>query len=102
MQKLIARWLTPLYREGMAVIRATASESGWEPEEVPHLPSGLFGMVFAYFTNAAALQSPAGRDGEALSPRALAVQRRFQEKAIYRLLGPRPKRRQTRGRRRRA
>ncbi len=90
-QKLITRWVTPLYREGLAVIRATASESGWEPEEVPHLALGLFGMVFAYFTNAAALQSLAGRDGEALSPRALAVQRRFQEKAIYRLLGPRPK-----------
>lgn len=94
-QKLIARWITPLYREGVAVIRATATESGWEPEEVPHLALGLFGMVFAYFTNAAALQTLSGRDGDSLSPRALAVQRRFQEKAIYRLLGSQPKRSRT-------
>jgi AcrR family transcriptional regulator len=86
--KLIARWITPLYREGINVIRETAGEAGWEPEEIPHLALGLFGMVFAYFTNSAALQSFTGRAGDPMSSRALAVQRRFQEKAIYRLLGP--------------
>jgi len=91
LQKLIARWITPLYREGVNVIRETAGVAGWEPDEVPHLALGLFGMVFAYFTNAAALQAFTGRNGDPLSPRALAVQRRFQEKAIYRLLGPYPK-----------
>lgn len=90
-QKLIARWLTPLYREGVNVIRESASIAGWDPEEVPHLVLGLFGMVFAYFTNAAGLQTFTGRGGEPMSPRALAIQRRFQEKAIYRLLGPHSK-----------
>ena len=87
-QKLIARWLTPLYREGVHVIRESASIAGWEPEEIPHLVLGLFGMVFAYFTNAAALQTFTGRGGDPMSARALAMQRQFQEKAIYRLLGP--------------
>ncbi|HVM98167.1 MAG TPA: TetR/AcrR family transcriptional regulator, partial [Candidatus Acidoferrales bacterium] len=87
-QRLFARWITPLYREGVNVIRETAGLAGWEPEEIPHLALGLFGMVFAYFTNAAVLAPLTGRGGDPMSARALAVQRRFQEKAIYRLLGP--------------
>ena len=87
-QKLIARWVTPLYREGIAVIGETASEAGWEAEEIPHLTLGLFGMMFSYFTNAASLQSVTGATEDPLSPRALAVQRGFLEKAVYRLLGP--------------
>ncbi len=90
-QKLIGRWLTPLYLQGLAVIRETADGAGWEPDEVPHLALGLFGMVFAYFTNAAALNAFMGRNNDALSARALAVQRRFQEKAISRLLGTAPR-----------
>ncbi|MFQ5664963.1 MAG: TetR/AcrR family transcriptional regulator [Candidatus Binatia bacterium] len=87
-QKLIARWLTPLYRQGIAVIRESAREAGWAPDEVPHLALGLFGMVFSYFINASALETLGAGDGKPMSPRALAVQRRFLEKAIYRLLGP--------------
>ena len=90
-QKLIARWLTPIYREGLAVIRETAGEAGWEPDEVPYLALGLFGMVFAYFINAAALQTFTGGNDDLTAPRSLAVQRRFLEKAIYRLLGARPR-----------
>jgi len=99
-QHLIARWARSLYHGGFAVIRETAGEAGWEPEELPHLALGLFGMVFAYFTNApvlATIAAPTGTAnrntattaaGEALAPHALAVQRRFLEKAVYRLLGP--------------
>jgi AcrR family transcriptional regulator len=86
-QKLLRRWLTPLYVEGIAVVRETAVDAGWLPDEVTHLTLVLFGIVFAYFTNAAALQSfVAG--GDPMSPEALAVQRRVIEKTIYRLLGP--------------
>jgi AcrR family transcriptional regulator len=53
---LIGRWLGPVYRQGLAVIRETADEAGWDTAELPHLALGLFGMVFAYFTNTAALQ----------------------------------------------
>jgi AcrR family transcriptional regulator len=87
---LITRWIGPVYRQGLAVIRETADQAGWEPSELPHLALGMFGMVFAYFTNTAALQDLAGANGDPLSPRALAVQRRFLEKAVYRLLGPQP------------
>jgi AcrR family transcriptional regulator len=90
-RKLIEHWLSPLYRQGLAVIRATAGEAGWSPDEVPHLTIGLFGMVFAYFINSRALQAVVGRSGDPFSSRALAVQQRFLEQAIYRLLGPRPK-----------
>ena len=86
--KLFARWLMPIYRQGIAVIRETGAQAGWQSEEVPHLALGLFGMVFAFFTNAAALQSFAAWDGDPISARTLAVQRRFLEKALYRLLGP--------------
>lgn len=88
-KELIARWLNPLYREGFAVIRETAHDAGWAADELPHLALGLFGMVFAYFTNTTALATIApGIDP--LSPRALAAQHRFLEQAIYRLLGPQP------------
>ncbi len=87
-QSLIGRWLTPLYRQGIAVIQETAADAGWKPQELSHLTLGLFGMVFAYFTNAVALQSLAGWPGGPMSARSLAIQREFLEKALYRLLGP--------------
>lgn len=90
-QKLFVRWVTPLYREGVNVIRETAGIAGWEPEEVPHLALGMFGLLFAYFTNGAVLQMFIGRGEDPMSARALAIQKRFQQKAIYRLLGPHPK-----------
>jgi AcrR family transcriptional regulator len=90
-QKLIARWIAPLYVEGIAVIREIAGEAGWDADEVPHLALGLFGMVFTWFTNAAALQALAAGGGDPMSPSALAIQRRVVEKAIYRLLGPLPR-----------
>ncbi|MBI3786309.1 MAG: TetR/AcrR family transcriptional regulator [Deltaproteobacteria bacterium] len=85
--ELLSRWMSPLYREGFAVIRESAGVAGWEREELPHLALGLFGMVFAYFTNIAALAT-ISPEVDPFSPRALATQRRFLEKAIYRLLGP--------------
>src|SRR5262249_20990012 len=90
-QNLITREVGPLDQQGMAVVRATADAAGWESEEVTHLTIGLFGLVFAYFTNAGALQTLAGWSGDPHSARMLAVQRRFLEKAVYRLLGPRPR-----------
>jgi AcrR family transcriptional regulator len=89
-QALIERWVTSLYRDGMAVVGKVARDAGWDAEEVPHLGIALFGLIFAYFTNAAALERWAGW-GEPLSERSLAVQRRFLERSIIRLLGPRPR-----------
>lgn len=86
----VGRWLSPLYREGLAVIRGTAAAAGWEPAEIPHLAVGLFGVVFSYFINVAALQTFAAWTGDPMSLRSLAQQRRFLEKALYRLLGPGP------------
>jgi AcrR family transcriptional regulator len=88
---LAARWLSPLYRQGLAVIRETATSAGWEPADAPYLAMGLFGMVFSYFINIAVLESLAAWTDDPLSPRSLAEQRRFLEKAVYRLLGPRPR-----------
>src|SRR4030095_15042984 len=55
-QDLIARWLSPLYREGVAIISRAAASSGWERDEVPHLTLGLFGLVFSYFVNTGGLR----------------------------------------------
>lgn len=88
LQALLGRLLTSLYREGMLVLRQTARRAGWEPAEVPHLGVALFGLIFSYFTNARSLQRLAGWDEDPLSPRALAIQRRFLERAMVRLLEP--------------
>ncbi len=87
---LLARWAGPLYRDGLAIIGQNADEAGWSAKELPHLVIGLFGMVFAYFTNVAAVSAITGTEGNPLSPSALATQREFLEKAIFRLLGSQP------------
>jgi len=95
-QALLERWVGALYREGIAVVARAARAAGWGPEEVPHLGVALFGVIFAYFTNAAALRTLAGWAGDPLSEASLAVQQRFVEKATIRLLAPRPRRIPTR------
>ena len=88
---LLGAWLRSLYREGIAVIAAAARDAGWSDDEVPHLGVALFGMIFAYFTNTPTLRRLGGWSEDPLSERALAVQRRFLEQAVIRLLGPRPR-----------
>jgi AcrR family transcriptional regulator len=90
-QDLMARSLGGLYREGVEVVRRTAPAAGWDPSEVPHLSVALFGLIFGYFTNATAVKRMGGWGDDPWSPRALVTQRRFLEKAIVRLLGPRPR-----------
>ena len=94
-QDLIARWLSPLYREGVAIIGRAATTSGWDHDEVPHLTLGLFGLVFSYFVNTGGLRRLEAWGGDPAESAALDVQARFLEKAIYRLLGPRPTRRRS-------
>lgn len=89
---LIERWVARLYGSGMAVIREAAFEAGWDAEELPHLALGLFGVIFSYFTNSASVQVLTRSTNDPLSSQELDVQRRFLEKAIYRLLGPHPPR----------
>lgn len=89
-KNLLARWVGPLYREGFTIIRNSADDAGWNSDELPHLALGLFGMVFAYFTNTVAVNAITAGRGNPLSPSALAVQRQFLEKAVFRLLGSQP------------
>lgn len=86
-QVLVSRWLRPIYREGIAVMREAAAEAGWTPDELPYMALGLFGMVFAYFINGAAWQSLAAWPGGFASERSVAREREFLGKALYRLLG---------------
>jgi len=90
-QNLMARSLGALYREGVEAVRRSAPDAGWDPSEIPHLSVALFGLIFGYFTNAAAVRRMGGWRDDPWSPRALVVQRRFLEKAVVRLLGPRPR-----------
>ncbi len=89
MEVMMEPVMNSLYREGLGVIRKVAGRSGWSMAEVPHLAIALFGMIFGYYTHATALHRISRWGEDPLSPRALAVQRQFLEKAIYRLLGPR-------------
>jgi hypothetical protein len=88
-QELIVRWLSPLYRDGLAIIGRAADSSGWSADEVPHIGLGLFGLVFAYFVNGVGTQRLSAGGDDPLGPSALAIQRRFLEEAILRLLAPR-------------
>jgi len=88
-QALILQWLSPLYQEGAAVVRESATSAGWSDDEVPFLTLGLFGLVFSYFVNTPALRRFAAWGTEPADPEALEIQRRVLEKAIFRLLGPR-------------
>jgi AcrR family transcriptional regulator len=90
-QQLLNRWLAPLYTEGVAVVGSAAEAAGWEQDEVTHLALGLFGLVFAYFVNGEALRRFGPWPPDPSDPELLAVQRRFLEKAILRLIGPRPR-----------
>jgi AcrR family transcriptional regulator len=88
-QALIARWLAPLYRDAAAVVDELAPESGWEPDEIPHVSIGLFGLILSYFVYAEPLRRLAAWRGDVMRPRELAVHRRFLERAILRMLSPR-------------
>lgn len=88
-QELVARWLSPLYRGGFRVVGELAPESGWEADEVPHVAIGLFGLIMAYFVNAEAMARLVGWRADVMSPKQLAAQRRFLERAILRMLSPR-------------
>ncbi len=88
-QELFARWLSPLYRGGFKVVGELAPESGWEPDEVPHVAIGLFALIMAYFVNAEAMARLVGWRADVMSPKQLAAQRRFLERAILRMLSPR-------------
>lgn len=93
-------WVEPLYREGVGVLRRAARDAGWAAEDVPYLGVALFGMIFAYFTHTNVLRRLALWSDDPQSERALAQQRRFLERALLRLLGPRPRRVTTRRARR--
>jgi AcrR family transcriptional regulator len=90
-EALLGRWVAPLFEEGIAVVRKAARNAGWAADEVPYLGVALFGMIFASFINARALRRLTGWSDEVFSERTLAVQRRFLEQAVLRLLGPRPR-----------
>lgn len=89
-QALIERHLQPLYERGLALVRNVADDADWTDREVPHLAIGLFAIVFAFFVNVPALRRMKGRRGEGYPLTALENQKRFLEKAIFRLVGPRP------------
>jgi TetR/AcrR family transcriptional regulator len=89
---LIARWIDPLYREGLSVVGKMAGDAGWQPADAPHLVMMLFEMIFGYFANAAALQQITGWTDDPLSETVVAHQQRILEEAIFRLLGPKRQR----------
>lgn len=88
----LAAWMRSLSRPGMKLVREAAGAAGWEEEEIPHLTLALFGLTYSYFINASAAHAIEPSMPEPFAPRALAVQRRFLEKATIRLLAPRPRR----------
>jgi AcrR family transcriptional regulator len=87
----IARFLRPLYNEGIKVREAAGGP--WDPRELPHLAFGLYLLIFGYFANAGLLEAVLDQDPR--SAAAVARQRQFLKTAVARLLGvgvvsPRP------------
>lgn len=93
--ELLAKWLTPIYRQGTVMLREIADDAGWDEEQVPLLTFGMFGLVFSYFTNVAGLAKLTGWKGGVMSQKGLANQRRFLEEALYRLIGRRETRKKS-------
>ena len=93
--ELLAKWLTPIYRQGTVLLRDIAGDAGWDEEQVPLLTFGMFGLVFSYFTNVAGLAKLTGWKGGVMSQKGLANQRRFLEEALFRLIGPREMRKKS-------
>jgi len=87
----LASWVRSLTRPGMKLVREAAGAAGWEEDEIPHLTLALFGLTYSYFINGSAAHAIEAAMPEPFTPRALAIQRRFLEKATMRLLAPRPR-----------
>lgn len=87
----LASWVRSLSGPGMKLVREAAAAAGWAEEEIPHLTLALFGLTYSYFINGAAAHAIEPSIPEPFAPSALAVQRRFLEKATMRLLAPRPR-----------
>ena len=87
----IAGWVRSLSREGKKLIGDTAGAAGWNPEAVPYLTLGVFGLTYSYFVNARAAHAIEPWCGDPFADPALALQREFLTEALLRLLGPRPR-----------
>ncbi len=89
----VAAWLRVLTSRWARLIRDAGMAAGWEEEELPHLTLALFVLTCAYFVSARTSNAVEPWSPDPFSPSEIAVQREFLEEAMFRLLGPRPRRR---------
>ncbi len=82
---LAARWLAPIFADGVTLIEKSPRFEGWDREELPLLMATLINLVIGYFANASLLEKIVGEDP--LSDTAVERQRRFLYEAIRRLVG---------------
>jgi len=75
--------LRPLYAEGLRLLQGAPGP--WQPEDLPRLATGLYHLIFGYFTDAALLEAIVEEDPR--SPAAVTRQRRFLKAAVTQLLG---------------
>lgn len=82
---LVARWIRPLYEQGLAAMKRSPDIGGWQAEELPLLLMAYHHILFGHFALAPAMGGALGED--LLSPQAVERQTRFLHKLTDRLLG---------------
>jgi len=75
--------LRPVYTHGLRLLQGAGGP--WEPADLPQLATGLYHLIFGYFSDAALLEVIVEEDPR--SPAAVARQRRFLKAAVAQLLG---------------
>ncbi len=95
LRKAVTALLRPVFARGLRALEGALGP--WEPDDLPHLATGLYHLIFGYFADAALLETLVGKDPR--SPAAVARQRRFLRAAVVQLLGIAPVRAVGRARR---
>lgn len=84
LERLIDRWLTPIYLQGKRAMEATPGLVDWPEEDRPLLILGLYHLLFGYFTSVALYARVLGKDP--LSPEMRRTHLAFLRRASDRLL----------------
>jgi len=82
----VPRLLRPLYTAGLDVLDRAGGP--WPPEQLPHVATGLYHLIFGYFANASLLR--AVMQDDPYTPEMFARQRVFLRAAVAQLLGIAP------------
>jgi TetR/AcrR family transcriptional regulator len=83
--RVAARWMQPIYSQGLRALERSPAVDRWEAAELPLLVATFHNTIIGYFAMAPMLEKLLGEDP--LSPAALERHKRFVRKVTSRLVG---------------